>query len=491
MSPSTGRVQEYLLDYGEPDAGHRHFSHLWPFFPGDALHRLSRGTTPADGEKPRQRQQEDSVEISAGTSAARTTRTWRRRQRGAVAALAKAAHRTVAHKLSEGGGHTGWSCAWAVSLLARFRSPTEAHSALVKLVGTFSVPNLLSTHPKLQPREVQARSGCATCFELASAPRKRNAHGGGAALGAEDKPGSRGLSTKAGDVFQVDGNLGGAAGLAEMLLQSHWHLAPLPGESDGDGKERGRGSTGASATDNYYRNEDWLSNALFGEGRGENGNGTVAPMSPVAGVAEVDLLPALPSDWASGTVTGLRARGGIIVSRIHWTHQKQTTDTSTKETLASLEVELHRPPLSTSTAAGAAFSYGGENAAGSIVSVALAAASVLRVRSPVPLRVASWRVTAPQSIPEGGEGSFQEHHRSAAGAWRRRMAGDDETEASWSPSWSQSSAQWRSRRAFLGAAGSAEAPEQKGEVENGAFGAAYVLDLPPLPHGATISLVFD
>ena len=123
--------------------------------------------------------------------------------------------------------------------------------------------------------------------------------------------------------------------------------------------------------------------------------------------------------------------------------------------------------------------------------MALAAASVLRVRSPVPLRVASWRVTAPQSIPEGGEGSFQEHHRSAAGAWRRRMAGDDETEASWSPSWSQSSAQWRSRRAFLGAAGSAEAPEQKGEVENGAFGAAYVLDLPPLPHGATISLVFD
>jgi alpha-L-fucosidase 2 len=33
---------------------------------------------------------------------------------------------------------------------------------------------------------------------------------------------------------------------------------------------------------------------------------------------EVELLPALPTDWAHGTVTGLRARAGLTVD-IYWT----------------------------------------------------------------------------------------------------------------------------------------------------------------------------
>ena len=74
-----------------------------------------------------------------------------------------------------------------------------------------------------------------------------------------------------GPPFQIDGNFGGCAGIGEMLLQSR-----AAGEAtldDDNGKLCGRSSSAAT----------------------------------------IDLLPALPKAWPTGSLRGLRARGGFEV----------------------------------------------------------------------------------------------------------------------------------------------------------------------------------
>lgn len=128
-------------------------------------------------------------------------------------------------RLEHGGGHTGWSSAWAASLWARLHEGALAHAALRYTLHEFAAPNLLGLHPKLRG----SRQGCMTCVG-------RGPGGGGEGM------------------YQLDANGGYTAAVAEMLLQSHSqvchiHLLPALPPAWREGDARGLRARGAWRVD--------------------------------------------------------------------------------------------------------------------------------------------------------------------------------------------------------------------------------------------------
>jgi len=118
--------------------------------------------------------------------------------------LAQAARKTLELRLANGGGHTGWSRAWIINFWAKLGDSKEAYNNLYELLRHSTLPNLFDDHPP----------------------------------------------------FQIDGNFGAAAAIAQMFVQS-------------------------------------------------SGN-------------TVYLLKALPEEWQNGSFTGLCAKGGLVID-LFWT----------------------------------------------------------------------------------------------------------------------------------------------------------------------------
>lgn len=186
---SDGRLMEWSQEFEEVDAGHRHLSHLYGLHPG---RQFSFNKTPY---------------------------------------YIDAINRSISHRLSNGGGHTGWSRVWIINFYARLRNADKAYENVQALLQKSTANNLFDMHPP----------------------------------------------------FQIDGNLGSAAGIAEMLVQS--------------------------------QNED------------------------EAGTPIITLLPALPSAWPTGSVKGLCARGGFVVDVV-WNQGELKAATFTSKNGGTCKIQI-------------------------------------------------------------------------------------------------------------------------------------------------------
>ena len=159
--------------------------------------------------------------------------------------LHEAALVTMRHRGDES---TGWSTGWKTCFWSRLHNGDKAHQIYRFLTSKRAYPNLFDFHPP----------------------------------------------------FQIDGNFGGAAGVCEMLLQSHLRSVDANAKTIED-----------AAFVAYRRDPETPRHFL--------------PVVPDEALAEapyiLHLLPALPSAWPNGKINGLRARGGFEVD-VAWENGK-------------------------------------------------------------------------------------------------------------------------------------------------------------------------
>lgn len=102
----TGKIQEWIQDFDEIDAGHRHFSPVFGFHPGHSIKKT-------DTE------------------------------------LVEACKKFIEEKVKNYSQQIGWSCAWLINLWARLGDGTKANYYYEELLRESVYDNLFDLHPPL------------------------------------------------------------------------------------------------------------------------------------------------------------------------------------------------------------------------------------------------------------------------------------------------------------------------------------------------------
>lgn len=167
---SKGQVLEWAQEYEEVELGHRHVSHLYGMFPSEL---------------------------------------WEGKEE-----MAQAVRISLDRRLRNGGGYTGWSCAWIVNLYAILKDAEKAWKYLRILLTRSTYPNLWDAH----------------------------------------------------EPFQIDGNFGGIAGICNMLVQDRGgelKLLPALPKQFSSGYAKGIRIKGGKVVDLVWENGQLVSSDIY------------------------------------------------------------------------------------------------------------------------------------------------------------------------------------------------------------------------------------